>query len=114
MITADKVLSEEQLNRLLKQMKQQKDRSLALTQSTGHPRVADARNIVDYYFFGLIAHTGLRVSEAINLLKGDLHLDFLVIRAEISKNGKPGTVYFGPTEPHPGVFGNKEICSQKG
>ena len=95
MITADKVMSEEQLHRLLKLMKQRKDRSLAHIQSSRHRGAADMRNVTDYYFFSLIALTGLRVSEATHLLKTDLHPDFLVIRAEISKNGKAGTVYFG-------------------
>lgn len=95
MVTADKILSEDQLNRLLKQMKLQKDRSLALMQSSGHRGAADVRNVIDYYFFSLIALTGLRVSEALNLFKADIHTDFLMVRAEVSKNGKPGTVYFG-------------------
>lgn len=95
MVSADRVLTEGQLNKFLKHLKSAKDRSLLVVQeSTGSHR-HDKRVIVDYYLFALICNTGLRISEALNLQVADIHDDFLVVRPEVSKNGKRGTVFFG-------------------
>src|SRR5207302_1486264 len=37
----------------------------------------------------------LRISEALNIMWTDIHDDFLIVRPEVSKNKKKGTVYFG-------------------
>jgi len=96
MITADKILSEAQLNKLIKTMRAEKDKSLGLIGKTKAKVPAEVRTVLDYYCIALIAHTGLRVSEALNLTKSDVHEDFLIVRPEISKNKKRGTVYYGP------------------
>lgn len=94
MISADKILSESQLNKLLKRLKTEKEKSLLVVKTTPKsPK--ELRVIMDYFLFTLIANTGLRISEALNLKWADIHDDFLMIRPEISKNGKKGTVYFG-------------------
>lgn len=96
MITADKLLSESQLAKFFKRLKSEKVKSvMAINKSKGR-QPKEVRVVVDYYLFGLIANTGLRISEALNLKWTDIHEDFLIIRAEISKNKKRGTVYFGP------------------
>lgn len=96
MITADKVLTENQLNKLLKKLKVEKDKSLQAIAGIAKRSPKEVRIILDYYLFAILAHTGLRISEALNLRWGDIHGDFLIVRAEISKNGKRGTVYYGP------------------
>lgn len=96
MVQADKILSEQQLIRLFKRLKTEKDKALLNIQSANKFNVADARIIMDYFVFSLIANTGLRISEALSLQWTDVHEDFLIIRSEVSKNGKKGTVYFGP------------------
>lgn len=95
MISADKLFSESQLTKLLKRLKTEKDKAvLKIIHSTVY-QPKDTRVILDYFLFTLIANTGLRISEALNLNWDDIHDDFLIIRPEISKNGKKGTVYFG-------------------
>lgn len=95
MISADKVLSEPQLNKFLKRIKQEKDKSVLAIKSSNKRNPKEARIIIDYFLFSLIANTGLRISEALNLRWSDIHEDFLMIRPEVSKNKKRGTVYFG-------------------
>lgn len=96
MISADKVLSESQLNKLLKKLKTEKDKSLLIIKESNNRSPKEVRVVMDYFLFQLLSHTGLRISEALNLKWSDIHDDFLIIRAEISKNKKKGTVYFGP------------------
>ncbi len=96
MVSADRVLSEEQLTRLIKRLRQEKEKSLAAITVSKRKLPSEVRTVVDYFLFTLIAQTGLRISEALNLAKSDIHEDFLIIRPEVSKNGKRGTVYFGP------------------
>ena len=96
MITADKVLSEVQLAKLLKKLRTERDKSLAAIQGSPKRNPDEVRIIADYYLFSLLANTGLRISEALNLKWSDIHDDFLIVRAEISKNKRRGTVYFGP------------------
>lgn len=95
MITADKILSEQQLNRFLKRLKTEKDKSVLSIQSTKQFLPKETRVVMDYFLFTLITNTGLRISETLSLNWSDIHDDFLVIRPEVSKNKKKGTVYFG-------------------
>lgn len=95
MITADKVLSEPQLNKLIKILKAEKDKSLQAITVSNKRNPKEVRIVIDYFLFTLISYTGLRISEALNLKKSDVHFDFIIVRAEISKNKKKGTVYFG-------------------
>ncbi len=95
MITADKLFTEAQLGRLLKRLKLEKDKSILTINGVTKNLPKEVRIVMDYFIFTLIANTGLRISEALSLTWLDLHDDFLVIRPEISKNGKKGTVYFG-------------------
>lgn len=95
MIQADKVLTESELNKLLKTMRDEKQRAAIVLQNVRKPSKADTRIVIDYFLFMLISNTGLRITEALNLQRDDIHSDFLTIREEISKNGKQGTVYFG-------------------
>ena len=96
MITADKILSEPQLAKLLKRLRTEKEKSLAAIHQSEKQTRREIRIVLDYFLIALLSHTGLRISEALNLRWSDVHMDFLVVRAEISKNGKKGTVYFGP------------------
>lgn len=96
MVSADKILSKTQSTKLFKKLLIEKDRSIALLRNMERPRATDVRTVIDFYIFSTIAHTGLRISEATQLLKTDIYDDFLIIRAEISKNKKKGTVYYGP------------------
>lgn len=96
MITANKVLSETQLTKLLKKLHVESDKSLKVIQNSFKRHPDEVRTIFDYYLFSLIANTGLRISEALSLKWSDIHEDFLIVRPEISKNKKAGTVYFGP------------------
>lgn len=96
MIAADKVLTEAQLAKFTKRLKVEKDRSLLVVKESRNQKPKEVRVIVDYFLFTLLAQTGLRISEALNLRWTDIHEDFLIVRAEISKNKKKGTVYFGP------------------
>ncbi len=95
MINADKVLSEVQLSRFLKRLQNEKAKSLLAIQASSKPLPKETRVAMDYFLFTLIANTGLRISEALKLTWDDIHEDFLIVRAEISKNGKKGSVYFG-------------------
>lgn len=95
MISADKVLSEDQLNKLLRKLEQEKDKSILHILNSDNRNPNDVRTVVDFYLFSIIANTGLRVTEALTLKYTDLHEDFLIIRPEVSKNKKKGTVYFG-------------------
>jgi integrase/recombinase XerC len=95
MVTADKLLSEPQLNRFLKRLRSEKDKSVSSIQSSVMPLPKEVRTVMDYFLFTLIANTGLRISEALNLRWSDIHDDFLVVRQDVSKNGKKGSVYFG-------------------
>tara|TARA_Y100001935_G_scaffold249131_2_gene247265 strand:- start:9714 stop:10271 length:558 start_codon:yes stop_codon:yes gene_type:complete len=76
-------------------MKQEKEKSLLAIKSSPKQNPKEIRIVIDYFLFSVIAHTGLRISEALNLKWTDIHDDFLIIRPEISKNKKRGTVYFG-------------------
>lgn len=96
MITADKVLSETQLNKLMKRLRTEKEKSLLTIQSSSKRCPNEVRVVMDYFLFTLLAHTGLRISEGLQMRWPDIHDDFLVVRPEISKNKKKGTVYFGP------------------
>jgi len=95
MISADKVLSDSQLTKLLKKLKQEKDKSILALKNSSRRNPKEVRIVIDYFLFSIIAHTGLRISEALNLKWSDVHDDFLIVRPEISKNKKRGTVYFG-------------------
>jgi len=95
MISADRVLSEQQLNKLIKMLKTEKEKSVQAILASNKSNPKEVRNVIDYFLFSLIAYTGLRISEALNLKKEDIHEDFIIIRPEISKNKKKGTVYFG-------------------
>lgn len=95
MISADRVLSEAQLNKLIKTLKIEKEKSTKAIVGSNRRNPKEVRTIIDYFLFSLIAYTGLRISEALNLKKEDIHEDFIIIRPEISKNKKKGTVYFG-------------------
>lgn len=96
MVSADKILNEAQLVKLIKRLRIEKDKSVLPVQRSSKRLPTEVRTIVDYYLFALISNTGLRVSEALNLKKSDIHDDFLIVRAEVSKNRKKGTVFFGP------------------
>ena len=96
MISADKVLTEGQLNKLLKTLRYEKDKSLQAISASPNRRPGEIRIVMDYFLFGLLAHTGLRISEALQMKETDVHDEFLIIRAESSKNKQKGTVYFGP------------------
>lgn len=96
MITADKVLSEAQLTKLLKRLKAEKEKSILTVQNSTKRCPNEVRVIMDHFLLTLLSHTGLRISECLNLRWSDIHDDFLIIRSEISKNKKKGTVYFGP------------------
>ncbi len=95
MISADKVLSDQQQTKLFKKMKLEKDKSILALKNSTNKLPKEARIVIDYFLFSIIAHTGLRISEALKLKWSDVHEDFLIIRPEISKNKKRGTVYFG-------------------
>jgi site-specific recombinase XerD len=95
MISADKVLTESQLAKLLKTIREEKLKALLSIQNASRPPRKEVRTIVDYFLFSVIANTGLRISEALQIELSDLHSDFLTVREEISKSGKKGTVYFG-------------------
>jgi integrase len=95
MISADKVLSEQQLSKLLKTLRVGKEKSLSAIQDSSKRSPSEVRVIMDYFLFSIISNTGLRVSEALNLKWTDIHEDFLVIQPEHSKNGKKGSVYYG-------------------
>lgn len=95
MISADRVLTESQLNRFLKRLRTEKERAILALQGSHRRNPKEVRIIMDYYLFSLICNTGLRISEALSLMWSDIHEDFLIIRPEISKNKKRGTVYFG-------------------
>lgn len=96
MIAADKVLTDVQLNKFLKRLRVEKNKSFLSLQDSKKRNPKEVRVIIDYYLFALLAQTGLRISEAINLHWDDIHDEFLIVRPEISKNQKKGTVYFGP------------------
>lgn len=95
MISADKFLSDPQLTKLLKKLKQEKDKSVLALKNSSKLNPKEVRIVIDYFLFSIISHTGLRISEALKLKWSDVHDDFLIIRPEISKNKKRGTVYFG-------------------
>jgi integrase len=96
MITADRVLTDAQLNKLLKKLKTEKDKSLLSIHNSSLRNPKEVRVVTDFFLFSILSHTGLRISEALNLKWADIHDEFLIIRPEVSKNGKKGTVYFGP------------------
>lgn len=95
MVSADKVLSDSQLSKFLKRIRQEKDKSVLAIKNSSKRNPKEVRIIIDFFLFSLIANTGLRISEALNLKWSDIHEDFLIVRPEISKNKKRGTVYFG-------------------
>ncbi|MBN8538351.1 MAG: site-specific integrase [Deltaproteobacteria bacterium] len=95
MISADKILSESQLVKFFKKIKQEKDKSILALINSSKKNPKEVRIVFDYFLFSLIANTGLRISEALNLKWSDIHDDFLIIRPEVSKNKKRGTVYYG-------------------
>lgn len=95
MISADKILSDAQLNKFFKKIKQEKDKSILTLRNSNKNTPKEVRIVIDYFLFSLIANTGLRISEALNLKWSDIHDDFLIIRPEVSKNKKRGTVYYG-------------------
>ena len=95
MISADKVLSDSQVAKFFKRIRQEKDKSKLAMKDSSKRNPKEARIIIDFFLFSLIANTGLRISEALNLKWSDVHDDFLIVRPEISKNKKRGTVYFG-------------------
>ncbi len=96
MISADKILTQQQLAKLLKTLRQSNERALSHAQNKNRISTNDRRVIIDYYLYSLISNTGLRISEAIKLAWNDIHEDFLIIQSENSKNRKKGTVYYGP------------------
>lgn len=79
MISADKVLSESQLSKLLKKLKTEKDKSLLSLKNSQNKNPKEVRVIIDYFLFTLLFHTGLRISEALNLCWTDVHADFLIV-----------------------------------
>ena len=95
MISADKILSDAQLSKFFKKIKQEKDKSILTLRNSNKRNPKEFRIVIDYFLFSLIANTGLRISEALNLKWSDIHDDFLIVRPEVSKNGKRGTVYYG-------------------
>ncbi len=95
MISADRVLSEQQLSKLLKIIKVEKEKSILAVQGSSKRNPKEVRNIIDYFLFRIISVTGLRISEALTLRWSDVHTEFLVIQKQNSKNGRKGTVYFG-------------------
>jgi integrase/recombinase XerD len=86
-LTADRILSRQQLKALLREMEREKDAALAA--SGGNPKF-----VVDYYLTAVAAATGLRISEVAALTFGDIHDGFLVVQR--GKGGKKRDVVFGP------------------
>lgn len=96
MITADKVLSEQQIKKLVSRLEIEKNKALHQIKSTPQKTCpGEIRIVQDYFLFTLISMTGLRVSEAIRLETVDVGPDYIIIRAEYSKNKKKGVVYYG-------------------
>lgn len=96
MFTADKVLNEGQLKKFFSKLKSEKEKSVLVIK--GRPNLSnpkESRVIMDFFIFSLIANTGLRISEVLNLKVSDVRDDYIFINKDISKNGKIGTVYFG-------------------
>ncbi len=80
MISADRVLSEAQLNKFLKTLRLEKEKSIQAIQGSKKRNPKEVRTVIDYFLFSLIANTGLRVSEALNLKKEDVHEDFIIAK----------------------------------
>lgn len=96
MVTGEKILNESQLKRFFTKMKAEKDKSWVVIRSDKNRSWPnETRIIMDYYILSIIANCGLRVSEALNLRLDDIYDDFIIVRADISKNNKKGTVFFG-------------------
>lgn len=75
MIAADKVLNEAQLTKLLRRLKAEKDKSLLVIKESHRRNPKEVRVVIDYFLFALLAQTGLRISEALNLRWPDIHED---------------------------------------
>lgn len=84
-LTADKILTENQAEFLLKEVEKAKTKAI----ESGK----DLKFINDYYLFFLAYHTGLRVSELIALKWQDFGEDYVMVR--MGKGKKSRTVYFG-------------------
>lgn len=84
-ISAERLISEYQLNRLLKEM-----RAAAISAKDSG---SNLRHAVDYYLIAITSNTGLRISEVSALAWGDVYDDFLIVRN--GKGGKERHVYFG-------------------
>ncbi len=95
-VTPEKILSESQLKTLINRLKSERDKALLSIEANPDKMLPrDSRIILEHGLFSLIAMTGLRISEALQLRYGDLGSDYIIIRKEISKNKKTGHVYFG-------------------
>ncbi len=96
MITADKLISQKELKKLINKLEHEKNKALKEIQANPNKSLpGETRTVLDYFLFNLISMTGVRVSEGIKLRLTDFMPDYLIIRKENSKNKKKGTVYFG-------------------
>ena len=93
MISANKIFSDREIKKLLKILKTEKEQVLSCRD--GGLSSSQTRIIRDYFLFTFISYTGLRISEATHLFPEDIFDDYLIVRPELSKNRKIGTVYFG-------------------
>lgn len=84
-LTADKILTENQAEILLKEVEKAKDEAI----ETGKK----LKYINDYYLFFFAYYTGLRVSELTELKWQDFGEDYVMVR--MGKGKKSRTVYFG-------------------
>jgi site-specific recombinase XerD len=105
-ITADKIFSDRELKRFLGALDRQFEApwdSYERGRGQTELKSSDLRLIFDRFLFHILANTGLRISEALNMEQTWVNIEgkFLVIPAQFNKGkrrgqAKPRTVYFGP------------------
>jgi integrase/recombinase XerD len=86
MLRGDRILSPQELKKLLTETKQAKEFAVAAGKHLEWAR--------DYFIFSLTAMTGLRISEIAKLRWRDILDDALIVK--LSKGKKSRTVFFGP------------------
>lgn len=94
-VTPDKVFSEAECAKFVKTLYKERERALSLLKVSYPTPTILCRIILNSFMFELMLNTGLRISETVSLEFEDIHDDYLIVRAEVSKNGERGIVYYG-------------------
>lgn len=92
-----KIMSSDEVGRLLSVLRLASLKVFTKIEARGISSLSqeDRRVISDCHLISLLSLTGLRISEALSLKESDIGDGYIIVRKEVSKNGREGCVFYG-------------------